>query len=246
MIENSITINSLSFSYGKNLTLDDINLEIKKGCIQGIIGSNGAGKSTLINILVGRLKPSKGSVHILGSSPEVKLLKNIGFMPQKNSIYENLNVYENIDFFARMQGLSNKNHRKITVKKIIDTVHLKNMSKEIVYKLSGGMKQRVSLAIALVHKPKILIFDEPTVGLDPELRRTFWNNFKNLSSKGTTIIITTHTMDDAIHCDKLAYMKSGKILINQPPEKFLDTNKNIYSLEDAFIKLSVGKSNEVS
>ena len=233
-----IKINSLNFNYGKKNILNDINLEINQGSIQGIIGPNGAGKSTLLNILVGRLKPTQGYIKILGEDLNINIVKNIGYMPQKNAIYANLNIYENIDFFARMHGFSDKKKRKEIVSKVIETVKLSEYKNQVVYKLSGGMKQRVSLAISLVHEPKILVFDEPTVGLDPELRHDFWNNFINLSSKGTTIIITTHTMDDAIHCNKLAYMKSGKIIVNKSPDKFLDKNKNIYSLEQAFLKLS--------
>ena len=233
-----VLVKSLNFRYGNNKILTNIDLEIPAGCIQGLLGSNGAGKTTLINLLIGKLKPNSGSISIFGNTSRGDFSKQIGYMPQKIALYETLTVKENIDFFARMMGLHDRKSRKFSVQNTIETVKLEETVNTPVFKLSGGMKQRVSLAISLVNNPKLLFMDEPTVGLDPEMRAYFWTYFRQLSKSGTSLIISSHTMDDAINCDKLGFMKSGHIIANATPSELLKIagNKNT-SLEKSFLHL---------
>lgn len=233
-----VLVKSINFSYGNNKILTDVDLEIPTGCIQGLLGSNGAGKTTLINLLVGKLKPNSGLISIFGVTTRADFSNKIGYMPQKNALYETLTTKENIDFFARMQGIANKKVRNNSVEDIIEKVKLTDTANTSVSKLSGGMKQRVSLAISLINDPDLLFMDEPTVGLDPELRAYFWNYFQEMSKKGKTLIISTHTMDDAVHCEKLGFMKSGRIIANDSPVELLKIagKKNI-SLEKSFLHL---------
>jgi ABC-2 type transport system ATP-binding protein len=157
-------------------------------------------------------------------------------MPQLHSLYTELSVIQNVDFFARVYHLRDKQKRAKRVEEAIRLVDLWPRRKDSVLKLSGGMKQRVSLACAIVHKPPLLFLDEPTVGLDPELRFTFWEHFANLTKQGTTLIVSSHTMDDAAHCDRLAFMRNGKLIAQGTPSELQRaTGKAGANLEDAFL-----------
>ncbi len=202
----------------------------------GLLGPNGAGKTTLIRLLVGLLKPKSGSVWILGQTPSRKAAHLIGYMPQLHSLYAELSVMQNVDFFAKVYRLTNKRERAQRVEEAIRLVDLWQRRKDPVLKLSGGMKQRVSLACAIVHNPPLLFLDEPTVGLDPELRVTFWQHFTTLTRQGITLIISSHTMDDAAHCDRLAFMRDGKVIAQGTPSELQQaTGKAGATLEDAFL-----------
>jgi ABC-2 type transport system ATP-binding protein len=161
---------------------------------------------------------------------------NTGYMPQLPSLYNELTVRQNIDFFAHIYGLKNRQQRQKRVDEVINLVELKPKRDVSVSQLSGGMKQRVSLACAIVHQPPLLFLDEPTVGLDPELRVHFWEYFENLTKAGTTLVISSHTMDDAAHCQQLAFMREGRIIaIGSPKELRQATGKVDANLEDAFL-----------
>jgi ABC-2 type transport system ATP-binding protein len=167
-------------------------------------------------------------------------------MPQRNALYEALSVRENLEFFSRMLGLSNKHDRSISVESAISLVGLKDRADDVVNQLSGGMRQRVSLAISMVHEPDLLLLDEPTVGLDPELRAMFWQQFKEITNTGKTIVISGHTMDDASHCDYLGFMREGKFIATGTPDELRQsTGKSDSTLEDAFLHLS-RKESDVS
>jgi ABC-2 type transport system ATP-binding protein len=236
MSDAAITINKLVFNYGGLKVIDDISMEIPPGTSYGLLGPNGAGKTTLIRLLVGLLKPKSGTVRILGKTPSPANARLIGYMPQQPALYSELSVAQNIDFFGRIYGLRDKKQRSGRVDEVIKLVDLWPKRKTQVMKLSGGMKQRVSLACAIVHNPPLLFLDEPTVGLDPELRVTFWEHFAELTRQGTTLIISSHTMDDAAHCQKLSFLRLGRVIaLGAPAELRAATGKKDANLEDAFL-----------
>jgi len=173
---------------------------------------------------------------VLGKTPSRQTAHLIGYMPQQAALYAELSVAQNIDFFGRIYGLRDKRRRSERVDAVIRLIDLWPKRKTQVMKLSGGMKQRVSLACAIVHNPPLLFLDEPTVGLDPELRVTFWEHFAELTRQGTTLIVSSHTMDDAAHCDRLALMRDGNIIAQGTPKELARaTGKKEANLEDAFL-----------
>ncbi len=234
--EFAVSVKDVSFSYGRLRVLDGLSLDIPRGVSFGLLGPNGAGKTTLIRLLVGLLLPRHGAVNILGKPPSRATAHTIGYMPQLASLYTELSVRQNIGFFASVYGLKDKKQRAARVDEVVRLVELWDKRNESIYNLSGGMKQRVSLACAIVHDPPVLLLDEPTVGLDPELRCVFWDYFHNLTKQGRTLIISSHTMDDAAHCDLLAFMRLGRIIaVGSPKELKESTGKCEASLEDAFL-----------
>lgn len=236
MTNAAIDVKNLSFSYGRLKVIDDMSMSISTGTSYGLLGPNGAGKTTLIRLMVGLLRPASGSIECLGKSASPALARLIGYMPQLPALYPELTVTQNIDFFARIYGLKNKKERMERVAEVIEIVDLWPKRKTQISNLSGGMKQRVSLGCAIMHKPPLIFLDEPTVGLDPELRVHFWNYFENLTKSGSTLIISSHTFDDAAHCNKLAFMRFGKIVAEGSPAELKQaTGKADASLEDAFL-----------
>jgi len=232
----AVKVDRASFNYNNIKAVDKLSLEVPSGISFGLLGPNGAGKTTLIRLLVGLLKPRAGGIKILGETPSRKTAHLIGYMPQLHSLYTELSVMQNVDFFARVYRLSDKQQRARRVEEVIRLVDLWPRRKDSVLKLSGGMRQRVSLACAIVHNPPLLFLDEPTVGLDPELRFTFWEHFANLTKQGTTLIVSSHTMDDAAHCDRLAFMRDGKLIAQGTPTELRKaTGKAEANLEDAFL-----------
>jgi ABC-2 type transport system ATP-binding protein len=236
MKDAAIAVNNLAFKYGNLKVIDDMTMEIKSGTSYGLLGPNGAGKTTLIRLMVGLLKPADGSVLCLGKAPTRLMAKNIGYMPQLPALYSELSVAQNIDFFARIYGLKDRKVRLQRVDETIKIVDLWMKRKTQIINLSGGMKQRVSLACAIVHQPELIFLDEPTVGLDPELRVHFWEYFEDLIKAGHTLIISSHTFDDAAHCQNLAFLRLGKVVAQgTPAELCAATGKKNSSLEDAFL-----------
>ena len=234
--EPAVELEKVSFSFGSIRALVDLTLSVPKGVSFGLLGPNGSGKTTLIRILVGLLKPRRGKIKVLGQPPSPKVASQIGYMPQLSALYGELSVVENVDFFARIYGLKSHRQRAKMVDEIIELVELTKRRKASINELSGGMRQRVSLACALVHKPSLLLLDEPTVGLDPELRANFWNHFRNLIAQGITLVISSHTMDDAAHCDFLAFIREGRAIAEGTPTQLTQATGNPKaSLEDAFL-----------
>jgi ABC-2 type transport system ATP-binding protein len=233
---NAIDVSKVTFNYGNIRALDELSLKVPAGISFGLLGPNGAGKTTLIRLLVGLLRPKSGNVEILGQKPSRKQAYLIGYMPQLHSLYSELSVMQNVEFFARIYRLTDRVERARRVEEVIRLVDMWQRRKDSVMKLSGGMKQRVSLACAIVHNPSILLLDEPTVGLDPELRVTFWEHFKALTEQGVTIIVSSHTMDDAAHCNQLAFMLNGKVIAQGAPGELTQaTGKPGANLEDTFL-----------
>jgi len=236
MTDAAITVSNLAFHYGGLKVIDDMSMEIEAGTSYGLLGPNGAGKTTLIRLMVGLLKPASGSIKLLGKAPSPANARLMGYMPQLPALYSELSVEQNIDFFAHVYGMKDGKARSQRVNDIIKVVDLWPKRKTQIVNLSGGMKQRVSLACAIVHQPPLIFLDEPTVGLDPELRVHFWEYFSELTKKGHTLIISSHTFDDAAHCYKLAFLRLGKLVAQGTPAELCAAtgNKNA-SLEDAFL-----------
>ena len=231
----AVDIEHVYFNYRRFKAVDDLSLQIPKGVSFGLLGPNGAGKTTLIRLLAGLLKPQRGSITIMGNSPSRLTSHMTGYMPQLPSLYNELSIRQNVDFFASIYGLKGEG-KQARVDYVIKLVELWNRRGDSVQDLSGGMRQRVSLACAIVNDPPLLLLDEPTVGLDPELRVTFWDYFAGLTAQGTTLIISSHTMDDAAHCDKLAFMRAGRVIATGTPEALrAGAGSPTATLEDAFL-----------
>jgi ABC-2 type transport system ATP-binding protein len=232
----AIVVDNLSFKYGGLKVIDDMSLEIEAGTSYGLLGPNGAGKTTLIRLMVGLLKPVAGNIRCLGKTPSPANARLTGYMPQLPALYSELSVEQNIDFFARIYGLKNKKERSERVEEVIKIIDLWPKRRTQAMKLSGGMKQRVSLGCAIVHRPTLIFLDEPTVGLDPELRVHFWEYFESLTRDGTTLVISSHTFDDAAHCQKLAFLRLGRVVAKgTPAELRTATGNKEATLEDAFL-----------
>ncbi|KRD90176.1 ABC transporter ATP-binding protein [Priestia megaterium] len=219
----SVTIQNVSKSFGKKTVLNNISLNIDTGKIYGFIGPSGAGKTTLVKMIVGMDNPDTGEINVLGKKmPHLELLHNIGYMAQSDALYLELTGRENLKFFASLYKLS-KAERKERIEYAANLVNLTEDLNKRVSAYSGGMKRRLSLAIALIQNPKILILDEPTVGIDPELRFSIWNELLRLKNEdGKTILVTTHVMDEAERCDVVAMVRDGKILASGTPKELKD------------------------
>ena len=215
----AISIRGVSKRYRDVVALERIDLTVPRGCILGLVGPNGAGKTTLIRILVGALTPDDGTIEVLGMDPRRErheLRAQIGYMPQAAVLYQDLTVVENVTFFARGHLDDGIAHR---VDSVLDFVDLGDAADRPVQALSGGQRQRASLAAALVHEPRMLFLDEPTAGVDPALRHAFWRRFRELSDSGVTVIVSTHQMDEVVHCDRVALIRAGAILADSTPRE---------------------------
>ncbi len=232
----AVEVDKLQFSFDSLKVLSELSLQVPKGISFGLLGPNGAGKTTLIRLLVGLLKPRSGRILVLGQAPSRRIAHLIGYMPQLHSLYTELSVIQNVDFFAGIYRMNDRTERAQRVEQAIRLVDMWERRNDAVQKLSGGMKQRVSLACAIVHNPPLLFLDEPTVGLDPELRVTFWEYFSALTKQGVTLIISSHTMDDAAHCDSLAFMRDGRVIARGSPDSLKQAvGRPGTTLEDAFL-----------
>ncbi len=233
---NAVSIAGIDFNYGRLKVVDDLSLEISPGQAFGLLGPNGAGKTTLIRLMAGLLQPDAGSIRVLGQPLTRERASIIGYMPQTPSLYQELTVRQNIEFFARIYGMTDAPRRQARVDEVINLVELWPKRDTSVHQLSGGMRQRASLACAIVHDPPLIFLDEPTVGLDPDLRVHFWDYFKKLTAAGRTLIISSHTMDDAAHCDCLAFLREGKVIARGSPcDLAAATGDPKATLEDAFL-----------
>jgi len=192
--------------------LDAVDLAIPRGSLVGLLGPNGSGKSTTVKILCGLIRTFEGEVMIEGIRlPDRRCASRLGYMPQQTALYTELSVLENLDFYASINGVRAAAERRRRIDEMLGLLDLREKRREVVAALSGGMRQRVSLAAALLHRPPILLLDEPTVGLDPELRLQFWAYFKRLAADGATIVICTHAFDEVKHCSHLAFLKTGRL-----------------------------------
>ncbi|WP_430790292.1 ABC transporter ATP-binding protein [Virgibacillus flavescens] len=237
-----IELNNIQHNYNKEVVLKEINLTIPRGQLFGLLGPSGSGKTTLVKIIIGLLNPTNGTVMVDSSKmPSLKQMQNIGYMAQSDALYSELTAKENLEFFASIYGIPKK-ERKERLAEAAQIVNLTDHLHKPLDKYSGGMKRRMSLAVALIHKPSLLILDEPTVGIDPVLRASIWQDLKKLQAAGTTIVITTHVMDEAEKCDNLALLREGYVIAQGSPDDLKQTSET-KTLEDAF--LYFGKKVEV-
>jgi len=222
---NSIEVSGLTKRYGRVEALGGTDLSVGRGEVFGLVGPNGAGKTTLIKGLVGALRPSGGTARVMGLNPlkdRTELRQRIGYMPQGAALYEDLSARDNVGFFGAA-------HRAPDLKKKVDEVmHFTDLSgraDDPVHTFSGGMKRRVSLACALVHRPEVIFLDEPTAAVDPQLRSRFWKTFRELAGDGTTLFISTHLMDEAMLCDRIAILRKGRIIATDTPRSILEEGR---------------------
>ncbi|CZJ74686.1 Uncharacterized ABC transporter ATP-binding protein YbhF [Legionella pneumophila] len=207
-----IDVSGLAKSFNGINAVVNLNLQIEEGTIFGFLGPNGSGKTTSLRLLSGLIMPDKGQGRCLNLDlmTQTKLIQaQIGYMPQNFCLYQNLTVYENLDFIARIYQLKNRKER---LKEIIELLALSDNQKRITATLSGGWKQRVALAAALLHKPRLLLLDEPTSGIDPQSRLLIWEHIQSIVSKGVTVLLSTQHMDEAERCHQLVYMSAGEII----------------------------------
>ncbi|MBT4963299.1 MAG: ABC transporter ATP-binding protein [Francisellaceae bacterium] len=224
MSEHAIIAESITKIFGKKKAVDNLSLKIPTASIYGFLGPNGCGKSTTIRMLTGLLLPNQGKVEVLGYKlPEdtEKLRLQIGYMTQKFSLYTDLTILENLQFVAKIFSLRGYDAKK-RVSELLSIYNLSTISNQVVHGLSGGQKQRLALACSVLHKPKLLFLDEPTSAVDPENRRDFWESLFDLCQQGTTILVSTHYMDEAERCHELAILDAGILMAQGTPRELMD------------------------
>ncbi len=232
--EPMVVINQLVKQFGKLRAVDNLTTDIYAGETFGLIGPNGSGKTTLIRMLVGLILPTSGTIHIMNERiPSNKVAAQMGYMTQLSALYLDLTARENMQFFCNVYGLRGK-EQKQRIREMLERVELADRANDVVGNFSGGMRQRLSLACALVHHPNLLLLDEPTVGVDPELRRAFWDYFAQLNKEGATIIVSTHQLDEAARCTRLGLMRSGVLIAQDSPQELLRQSGRD-NMEDAFL-----------
>jgi ABC-2 type transport system ATP-binding protein len=222
--EPVIVAEHLCRHFGDLVAVRDVSLTVQRGEIFGVLGANGAGKSTTIRMLCGLLDPTSGHARVVGydvvHDPE-QVKRRIGYMTQRFSLYEDLSVVENLRFYAAIYGLRGR-RRRARVAEVLETAGLSDRQKQLAGTLSGGWKQRVALACSTIHQPPLLFLDEPTAGVDPVSRREFWERIHRIASEGTSVLVTTHYMDEAERCHRLAFVFRGMVLDRGTPSEVLE------------------------
>ncbi len=228
----AVAVDSLRVLRGGRVVLPDLSMTIPPGQITGLLGPSGCGKTTLMRCIVGVQRTQGGSVRVLGAEAgRPSLRRRVGYMTQAPSVYDDLTVRENLRFFASVLGAAES--RADTA---LDIVGLADSVDSLVGRLSGGQRSRVSLAVALLSEPEVIVLDEPTVGLDPVLRRQLWGTFSDLAGAGATIIVSSHVMDEAERCDRLMLMRDGELIAHEAPASLL-TRTGAADIESAFLAL---------
>ena len=216
----ALELNNLTRRFGDFVAVNNVSLQIKQGAIYGFLGPNGSGKSTTIRMLCGLLEPTSGSGNVLGldiAKDNEALKQKIGYMSQKFSLYDDLSVIENLRFYGGLYSLSPEQMKK-RIDEMLVLSGLEKRQQELVANLSGGWKQRLALACSILHNPPVLFLDEPTGGVDPVSRRMFWEIIYDLSLQGTTVMVTTHFMDEAEHCDEIGFIFEGNLIASDTPD----------------------------
>ncbi len=232
MVNNSVMVSGLRVTRGGREVLHDLDFAVRPGEVTGLLGPSGGGKTTLMRALVGVQRIAGGSVDVLGQQAGSPGLRDrIGYVTQAASVYDDLTVTENLRFFARILGVADD---RVTA--CLRTVDLQDQHDRVVGTLSGGQRSRVSLAVALLGEPPLLVLDEPTVGLDPVLRVDLWNTFHRLADEGTTVLVSSHVMDEASRCDRLLLMRDGRTIADDTPAVLLERT-GADDIERAFLAL---------
>jgi len=229
----AISARGLTKRFGDIVAVDHLDLDLQPGRIYGLLGPNGSGKTTLIRCLLGLAKPTSGEASVLGvRMPDRENLARIGYMTQADGIYIELSVWENLRFFGALSGTGDKS----AMDEVLELVELTSRRSAPALNLSGGMRRRLSLACALVHRPPVLFLDEPTVGIDPALRVQFWAYFRKLATDGATLVVSSHVMDEADRCDELLLMFHGKVLARGSGAQIRE-KAGTQDMEEAFLRL---------
>ena len=229
-----IVLNKVNKYFGDKQVLKDVTMGVPYGCIYGLLGPSGCGKTTTVKIMAGISESTSGETYVLGKKmPQLALMNEIGYMAQSDALYTVLPAVDNLEFFAAVYGMKKEQYKK----RILEVMELVNLAEDLnkpVGAYSGGMKRRLSLAMSILHNPKVLILDEPTVGIDPLLRQDIWKELYNMSANGVTILVTTHVMDEALKCHQLAMMRRGVLIAHGTPKE-LQERIGAASIEEAFI-----------
>ncbi|WP_328990654.1 ABC transporter ATP-binding protein [Kribbella sp. NBC_01245] len=232
MVNNAVIGRDVTVVRGDREVLHGIDFGLAAGAVTGLLGPSGCGKTTLIRAIVGLQAKVTGTVEVLGlPAGNPKLRGRIGYVTQEPSVYGDLTVTENLRFFAAVLGVGGDD-----VERVIEAVDLTDHADDLVDRLSGGQRSRASLAAALLGNPELLVLDEPTVGLDPVLRRDLWELFHRLADAGSTLLVSSHVMDEAVRCDRLLLMRDGDLLADETPEALLEKAKSS-DIETAFLTL---------
>jgi len=223
--------------FGAFTAVDHLNLRIQRGETYGLLGPNGSGKTTTIKVLCHLLRATSGEAFVLGQKAgDPSIVPRIGYMPQETALYLDLTVHENMGLFGEIYGMDGTSIDREEAR-LLHFIDLEKWRSSTIANLSGGMRHRVSLACSMIHKPEILFLDEPTVGVDPELRASFWDYFEALRQTGVTVVITTHYMDEAHHCSRIGLLREGRLIAEGTPAQVTEL-AGVQSLEDAFLALS--------
>jgi len=225
MMEYAIDVRGLNKHYGEKHVVRDVSLRVRRGEIFGFLGPNGSGKTTTIRMVCGLLKPDSGSGTCLGHDivhERAKIKRQVGYMTQRFSFWDDLTIAENLDFVARMYQIP---QRKVAVRRALDNLRLTARAGQLAGTLSGGWKQRMALSACMLHEPNLLLLDEPTAGVDPRARRDFWDELQSLAANGISVLVSTHYMDEAVRCHKLAYIAYGRLLAQGSAEEVIASQR---------------------
>lgn len=240
MRERGIVLAGVGKSFGKKRVLHEVDMIVPAGGIYGLLGPSGCGKSTVVKIMAGILEADSGVAYLEGERmPRLDLMAKVGYMAQADGLYMSLTAAENLQFFGAIYGL-----KRVEIKarsaEVMRLVDLSDHLHKPVHTYSGGMKRRLSLAVAILHRPSVLILDEPTVGIDPVLRQRIWQSLREMASQGVTIMLTTHVMDEAEKCNELAMMRDGVLIATGSPKELM-ASVGVASIEEAFIYYGGGQ-----
>jgi ABC-2 type transport system ATP-binding protein len=239
MTKNVVEVSGLSVVRGHREVIHGLDLRIDGGLVTGLLGPSGCGKTTLMRAMVGVQRVSSGHVRVLGQpAGSAGLRDRVGYVTQDPSVYPDLTVTENLAFFARVLGVD-----RAEVDRCVDAVDLRSHADQVVGDLSGGQRSRASLAVALLDEPELLVLDEPTVGLDPVLRRDLWGLFHRIAEQGTAVLVSSHVMDEAERCDRLLLMREGRIIADGSPAEIKERT-GARDVEQAFLALVAGREGE--